>query len=261
MRQNLIMMSRDSDWGPIPDGFERIVGRDRFFMVVRSDIKKLIDIQTWVDGSDTKSLSSFKGRERLKTVSLRNGHAALLRTYHHGGLFRKLTGRVFFTWPPRPFRELTITEEIRRRGIATVEVYAAGVAQLWGPFYQGWLVTRELKGALDLWMALQTGLARRVGVNVVLAAVARTLHALHREGVYHRDLNLKNILVTAEGDDVRGYIIDFDKAKLFLGRLPPELVRNNLQRLLRSVEKLDPQRRFVSRADWREFVSYYHAIE
>jgi tRNA A-37 threonylcarbamoyl transferase component Bud32 len=55
---------------------------------------------------------------------------------------------------------------------------------------------------------------------------------LHREGIYHRDLNLKNIVVRREPDGVKGYIIDLDRAMLFLGEVPMTLARRNLDRLL-----------------------------
>jgi len=156
---------------------------------------------------------------------------------------------------------LIVTEEIRRRGIPTVEAYGAYVEQLWGPFYRGWLVTRELTGAQDLWQAFKSGLVQEVGIDTILRAVAASLRASHREGVYHTDLNLKNILVCKEKDGVNGYIIDFDKAKLVLGHLPPELVKKNLSRLLRSINKLDPARTFFLRRHWDDFVNLYYGVE
>ena len=81
---------------------------------------------------------------------------------------------------------------------------------------------------------------------------------MHREGVYHNDLNLKNILVKAEPAGVKGYIIDFDKAVLFVGGLPEPLAEKNLWRLLRSVSKLDPQRQYSTPAEWDKLVTWYH---
>ena len=81
---------------------------------------------------------------------------------------------------------------------------------------------------------------------------------MHREGVYHSDLNLKNILIRKKPDGVDGYIIDFDKAKLFLGKLPSVLAKKNLDRLLRSALKLDPERRHLSAAAWKEFLDFYY---
>ena len=81
---------------------------------------------------------------------------------------------------------------------------------------------------------------------------------MHREGVYHGDLNLKNILLRLENGAVTGYIIDFDKAKLYLGQLPPALIKNNLDRLVRSLRKLDPEQKYFSAAAWNDFVNLYH---
>jgi len=252
------MRNEESIWGPIPGQFKRIVAENGVLLAVRADVEEWIGVSTFAAESAVLTVSSFQGREQLRSLSLRNGETALLRGYRHGGLFRALTRRVFFTWPPRPFRELAITEEVRRRGIATVEVYGACVAPLWGPCYRGWLVTKELAQAQDLWTALQSGLVRRIGVEFVLRAVAHTLKRLHTEGVYHRDLNLKNILVRSEADGVKGYVIDFDQAMLMLGRLPAELARKNLTRLLRSICKLDPRRELFSDNDWNRFLNYYH---
>jgi hypothetical protein len=63
------------------------------------------------------------------------------------------------------------------------------------------------------------------------------------------------------GGGVRAYVIDFDKAKLLLGGLPEWLVRRNLDRLLRSARKLDPQRRYFSPRHWDQFIRFYYASE
>jgi tRNA A-37 threonylcarbamoyl transferase component Bud32 len=253
------MLTERAIWGDLPGGFTKVTAGHGRWLVVRDDKMDSISASVCRSGGQ-KELSRFEGRERLRSLSLGNGDTALIRTYRHGGFFRHCTGGVFCSWPPRPFRELTITEEIRRRGIPTVETYGAFVEQVWGPFYRGWLVTRELADAQDLWQAFKTGFVDELGSDRILRAVADTLRALHREGVYHTDLNLKNILVCKEGVGVKGYIIDFDRAKLVLGNLPPELVRRNLNRLLRSVNKLDPARTRFSTACWDEFMSFYYGI-
>ena len=117
------------------------------------------------------------------------------------------------------FRELVITEEVRRRGIPTAEVFAACVRRIWGPFYRGWLVTRQLKGGQDLWTAIRDGFVGQTGAEKAL--LRRPAFAVCTEGIYHRDLNLKNIVVRRESDgNLRANIIDFDRAKLFLGEVP-----------------------------------------
>jgi 3-deoxy-D-manno-octulosonic acid kinase len=245
-------------WGPSTDGFTRITPEPHRRFLVRADVADQLQIERLRGSHHPGQVSRFAGRETLRSVTLKNGENALIRAYYHGGVFRWITGKTFFSWPPRPFRELAITEELRRRDVPTIEVYGAGVEVLIGPFYRGWLITRELKGSYDLWTALQNGFVRKWTAEKVLRSVASSLRSLHREGVYHSDLNLKNILVKAEPAGVKAYIIDFDKAVLFVGDLPDPLVKKNLRRLFRSVSKLDPQGQYMTAAEWNNLVKWYH---
>lgn len=250
------MLTENLTWGALPEGFTKITDGRGHRLIVRQD--RMADIDCSICRDDPLADCGYRGRSALRALTLSDGETALIRRYQHGGFFRALTGAWFFSWPPRPFRELAITEELRRRGLRTVEVYAACVGPTKGPFYRGWLVTRQLSHAEDLWSALTSGLVERVGRRVALQAVADSVRAMHREGVYHGDLNLKNILLRLENGAVAGYIIDFDKAKLFLGQLPPGLAKKNLARLLRSARKLDPEQRYLPVAAWNEFVDLYH---
>jgi tRNA A-37 threonylcarbamoyl transferase component Bud32 len=80
---------------------------------------------------------------------------------------------------------------------------------------------------------------------------------MHRLGLFHADLNLKNILVRREAHGIQSYVIDLDRAKLFPREVPGKKAQKNLQRLLRSVRKLDPVRRQFPVEDWELFVRYY----
>ena len=118
-----------------------------------------------------------------------------------------------------------------------------------------------MRDSYDLWTALQNGFVRKWTVEKVFHSVATSLRLLHREGVYHSDLNLKNILVKVEPAGVKGYIIDFDKAILFVGGLPEPLAKKNLRRLLRSALKLDPKRQYLTAAEWDTLVTWYHEAD
>jgi tRNA A-37 threonylcarbamoyl transferase component Bud32 len=250
-------------WGVVPSGFKKIIdGRERL-LLVRHDVAEFLtaeDCMQRAPQEKDRAGGALQGRGMIGSLKLPTGETALIRPYRHGGLFRHLLGGVFFTWPPRPFRELAIMEEVRRRGVPTVEVLAACVRPIWGPFYRGWLVTSQLQGSQDLWTALQGGAAREAGARNLFNAVASSLRELHREGIYHRDLNLKNILVRCESDGIKGYIIDFDRALLFLGEVPQALARRNLERLLRSAHKLDPKGEYISAHDWNRLVASYHDL-
>ncbi|HVO93155.1 MAG TPA: lipopolysaccharide kinase InaA family protein [Terriglobales bacterium] len=251
------MLKKSMRWGEVPQGFEKVTDERGNLLVVRQDRRQFIDVSTCLSEDSDQGRRTYQGRAILKTVNFPDGETALIRSYQHGGFFRHLTRDCFFTWPPRPFRELTITEELRLRGIRTVEVYGACVVPLYGPIYRGWLVTKELTNSQDLWTALRGDFIDQAGLPAILKAVAVTLRALHEEGVYHSDLNLKNILVRMESNGVAGYVIDFDKARLFLGKLPGALIKRNLDRMLRSICKLDPERNYFPASAWNDFLGYY----
>ena len=252
-------ISENIIWGAIPEGYQKFTDSHGNRLAVRADHQQEILFSTCLEIESRGGLVGVFGRGDMHAVKLADGTTALFRRYHHGGVFRSLTGEWFCSWPPRPFRELSITEELRRRGFPTVEVLAAFVEKSRGPFYRGWLISRQLEGAQDVWAALQNGFSERVGIEALLKAVAAAIRRMHREGIYHRDLNLKNILVRSSAVGVESHVIDFDKAILVLGQLPPPLAQKNLNRLLRSIRKLDPQRHYFSVASWDGFLEYYNA--
>jgi 3-deoxy-D-manno-octulosonic acid kinase len=245
----------DWGWRYIPPGFVSERDERGRLLVLREELGSSVPIETICD--DSGAVSVYRGRAPLRCLRLPDGERALVRAYRHGGLLRAFTGTIFFTWPPRPLRELAVSEELRRRGVPTVEPCGACVEPLGGPFYKGWFITRELTGARDLWETLSGGLMMGFDVPAILRAVADAVRRLHCEGVYHDDLNLKNILVRREAAGLRSYVIDFDKATLFLGPLPAAVAEKNLERLRRSARKLDPAARYISQAHWQEFLERY----
>jgi 3-deoxy-D-manno-octulosonic acid kinase len=254
-------MASDCLWGEIPEGFRKTqLGGGRTLAVRESAAEKLGLEKLVTSRSLEGDESRFHGRGRLRVFKLGDGTNALVRSYRHGGVLRALTGDWFFTWPPRPFRELAVTEEARRRGVPTVEILAAVVERVCGPLYRGALVTREIEGGRDLWDAAQRDDFAGEAKAGALEAAARAVRAMHGAGVYHRDLNWKNILARRAGGRWQGYIIDLDKARLFAGELPRLRAEKNLARLSRSMRKLDPAGRYLAEGDWRLFLKYYREV-
>ena len=144
----------------IPAGFERVVPGPGLAMLVAQglDGAKLAS-QILTPAADAPA--RHFGRAGLHAVALADGGDALIRSCLHGGILRGLTRKWFISRPPRPFAELAVTAAARERGLATPEVLAALVARGLGPWYRGWLVTRELKGTRTLWTALLGRLSRR----------------------------------------------------------------------------------------------------
>ncbi len=245
-------------WGPVPDGYRRVCLRGGQLMLIQDGINAYrLAASVMRPVTVPEEPPPHYGRGTLRRIQVAEGNVALARQYRHGGLLRKITGQVFFTWPTRPFAELVITDEVRRRGVPTVDVLAALVQRTCGPFYRGWLVSRELAGAQDLWLALKNSLTRE-DTRLLLCAVAQGVRRMHFKGIYHADLNLKNIMVRRQPGSVEVFLIDFDKARLFPEKLSPLKANKNLLRLLRSVRKLDSRGQYLSEKAWSDFMEFYN---
>jgi tRNA A-37 threonylcarbamoyl transferase component Bud32 len=180
-----------------------------------------------------------------------------VRKYRHGGLFRRLTGDLFF-FGSRPLQELAATMGARAAGVPTLEILAAIQERVWGNCYRAYLITAFLPSAIDMISFLEQSPQnhRRKAIIEKAAAAVKTMH---KGGIYHADLHLKNFLVDkAKGSLV--YVIDFDKSTV-APRLTPRHRMKNLMRLDRSVEKLKRQGLKITDREKRIFCHTYVAGE
>lgn len=150
----------------------------------------------------------------------------------------------------RVFQEWHLLADLCRRGLPVPTPVAARVVRD-GVIYRGDLITVCVPAARPLadWLsdqALSAAIWRTVG-----ATIAR----FHRAGVYHHDLNARNILLDADGAIT---LIDFDKSRL---RSPGRWREHNVVRLRRSLDKIarrQPGLHFDA-ADWAALRSGYDA--
>jgi 3-deoxy-D-manno-octulosonic acid kinase len=153
----------------------------------------------------------------------------------------------------RPFRELAVTVEARRRGVPVPEVLAARTEGRLA--YRGAILTAEVPGVVPLLDALRAAAddARR---RALAAGAGRVVAAMHHAGVFHADLNMTNLLAPLSGA-VEVTVLDFDRARLASGPLGPRARRSNLERLARSLRKLDPAGRVAAPEDIAAFHAAY----
>ena len=179
----------------------------------------------------------------------------VVRRYSHGGLLKALTGDLYL-FGSRSFHELSLTEEIRSCGIPTIEPLGAVRQSVFPFFYRACLLSLEIPEAFNLVEYLQEAQTRLPGGLPSKRKMIRTtgllLRKFHDAGFFHRDLQLKNILIAGE----QPLLIDFDRSY----RKPSLSVRErmrNLLRLNRSAEKWREAGLFVTRTDrWRLFSAY-----
>jgi 3-deoxy-D-manno-octulosonic acid kinase len=194
------------------------------------------------------------GRGGAYRTTLPGELRVVVRPCRRGGVVARLARETYLGWRPRPLRELVVTAEVRRRGVAAAEVLAARVEG--GFAYRGALVTAEVADATTLIDALRhapDGAAR----GALAGLAGRAVGVLHEAGVFHADLNLTNMLVQRTGETTRVVFLDFDRAWLSTRPLGTPARRRNLRRLARSVAKLDPEGRLVGLPERAAFLATY----
>jgi hypothetical protein len=186
-----------------------------------------------------------KGRGPVLSLPIKEmpGTRIMIRKYLRGGLVRFVNNDTFLG-NQRPFNELYIGAEAYARNIPTAETLAAVSIRKAGPFYKGYLITKELNSCSDLPQYLKE-LSKSSSADFsekkeqVIIKTAETVRTMHDKGFLHADLNMKNILVNALTPE-NIYIIDWDKSVLKNSLTDAERSLN-LIRFCRSMEKLRHQ--------------------
>ncbi len=160
----------------------------------------------------------------------------VVRRARHGGLLAPILRDVFMA-PTRAPRELAMSLFLRRLGIATPAVVGYATYRVAPLLRRVDVLTAEVPNASDLgaFLARSTEPEER---HQAWRAIARLLQRLAQTGIWHPDLNAKNVLIAA-GDEERGttaVVLDIDRVRLVVPG-DPQLAEANLERLVRSVRK------------------------
>jgi 3-deoxy-D-manno-octulosonic acid kinase len=161
-----------------------------------------------------------RGRVYVVPAPLGLGGRWVIRHYFRGGAVASLLDdRYLRVGTPRPVHEFRVGRTLEEIGVPTPPHIGAAVYPD-GPFYRGDLVTEWVPGSRDLAGVLfpdNVGPAIDVPAFDPMAAMRAAgvlVRLLHDRGVHHPDLNLKNILVTKRGDELRALVLDLDRARV-----------------------------------------------
>lgn len=223
------------------------------FAILRPEFQEPLLRVLGLQGAPMAPVGEVAGRQRYPVFAFPDGTRAILKHCRRGGLAGRLLGDLFFGLR-RPVREFMLADRAARRGVPTAALLAARVRSVATLFYRGDLVVREIPGARDLGAAMDAPPAGPRERNQLLKAAASAVRRMHDAGLWHADLNLKNILVAAEGAGTAAYVIDLDRATLRQGPLGPADRAGNLRRLARSYAKAGGD---LSAATGRRFLAAY----
>ncbi len=170
-------------------------------------------------------------RGALRRFDWLAGRPGLVRVCHRGGFVASLV-KDNYLLVNRPGREFAAHWAVEQRGVPVARVLGV----LWerrGPWVAGALATELLPGS-DLLDWLRGHDAESCGVDRdrMMQAVGALVRDMHRRGVWHADLQVKNVVVA----DGLPHLIDLDRARV--GGMPGRVqCSRNLLRFRRSLEK------------------------
>ncbi|MBI4830619.1 MAG: hypothetical protein HY801_03495 [Candidatus Lindowbacteria bacterium] len=228
----------------------QVVVKDSLTTVIKKGYTRSFQDFRIPDAKDSRNVSSpHRGRAQLIPFPLfeRPEERALVRRYVRGGVLGRFLKGKYLNWgKPRPLKELEVSEFARSQGIPTPEILAAAVERSSHFFYRGAIAVREISPGEDLQtLLLKNGQSFTSEIitekRKMAASLGRLIAKMHKAGIYHADLHLKNILLS-KGAHEELYLLDLDAARIY-GRLSDFRKCMNLLRLLRSVEKMEGKRR------------------
>ena len=194
----------------------------------------------------------LRGRGRPMVLPTARGKV-VVRHYYHGGVLRRLTGDLFLG-ASRPLQELRLLVEAEGAGINVPEVLGLLIERGPAGLTRADLVTLFIPGSIDLLSYYRGEAPRRK--REVIAETAREVLRMHRSGIFHGDLQLKNILLQETPFGRRVFILDFDKARR--GPTPDRrAVLKNLLRFYRSFKKMQQVKPGISDRDPVRFLLVY----
>jgi len=210
------------------------------YTVRRNGPRTIIALPEYIDllsNADLPCLpEAATGRGSVKRLCTPSGNL-LLRRYRRGGLLAGFNKDSYLT-PSRAIREINVSRQAAARKVP-VPLVAGAIIDSKPPFRQLLLATQEIADAIDLHQ-YAVRLARGTDANAqpaVVEATARAVRKMHDAGLFHADLQLKNILVRHTSENIEVFFIDLDKSAI-RNSLPERLRAANLRRLNRSAVKI-----------------------
>lgn len=220
-----------------------------------------------LDEPDVKwfSVDFWRSRQALTGEAVGRGSAwyinapfgsVVLRQYLRGGWAAKLSRQSYFfsrVSRSRPFREFHLLTALYEQGLPVPKPVAA-LCEFRGLISSGALLTACIPSAQTLADVLASQSDDPNSRADIWERVGKCIRQFHDAGVWHADLNARNILLDA---GFRVFLIDFDKARF----TPGEKVdgEGNLTRLKRSLVKLWPaETQSTLQQVWTKLETGYH---
>lgn len=197
---------------------------------------------------------SAAGRGEAYFLSAADDAHWVLRHYRRGGLLARVNRDAYlFTGAgrSRPVRELSILADLQAQGLPVPTPVAAQLSRA-GLYYRADLIIAEIPDC----DTLADRLAARPLSDAAWTGLGALLARFHAKGVWHADLNARNVLIDGADDF---HLIDFDRARF---RSDGRWREANLSRLRRSLDKFAARESAFHFADaqWAALLAGYRDV-
>jgi len=179
----------------------------------------------------------------------------VLRQYLRGGWVAKISRRSYFFTSisrSRPVREFFLLAGLYEQGLPVPRPVAA-LCEFHGLISTGSIMTAQIPSAQTLAELLPGKNDTEAVVANIWPRVGKCIRQFHDAGVWHADLNARNILLDS---GFKVFLIDFDRSRFTPGKAVNG--QGNLNRLKRSLTKLWPSGELPAmQAAWAELKAGY----
>ena len=214
-----------------------------------------------IPGVDFFSVDYWRSKQALEGEAVGRGSAwfinsafgpVVLRQYLRGGWVAKISRQSYFFTTvsrSRPFREYHLLAALYDLGLPVPKPVAA-LCEFHGFISSGALMTARILPA----QTLADVLPGNDGYEGLWESVGKCIRRFHDAGVWHADLNARNILLD---ENSQVFLIDFDRARFTPGKAING--QGNLKRLKRSLTKLWPTGELSAmQPAWDQLTAAYH---
>ena len=218
-----------------------------------------------IPGVDFFSVDYWRSKQALEGEAVGRGSAwfintasgpVVLRQYLRGGWVAKISRQSYFFTTvsrSRPFREYHLLAALYDLGLPVPKPVAA-LCEFHGFISSGALMTARISSAQTLADVLPGNDEGDDLGEGLWESVGKCIRRFHDAGVWHADLNARNILLD---ENSQVFLIDFDRARFTPGKAVNG--QGNLKRLKRSLSKFWPTDELSAmQAAWVQLMAAYH---
>jgi len=174
----------------------------------------LDDIKTAFNNK--KQVTNFFGRETAQIFeSYFYNKKIIIREYWRGGILRKLLKNSYLNFQ-RFLDELEITEHLYNTQINELSPAFVIIQKKNIFYYSAYLATYKIENAINFFELIKSKqLANNETLKKFIFEVLKKINLLADAGIFHKDLQIKNILVSLVDiqEAPKLFFIDFDRAK------------------------------------------------